>query len=56
MQVIDYYDSNRQPHWLEEIRRSDWRAGAFLSDLISKETFFDAVGAKSKLLLLTEGD
>ena len=56
MQVIDYYDSNRQPHWLEEIRRSDWRAGAFLSDLINNGTFFDAVGAKSKVLLLTEGD
>ncbi len=56
MQVIDYYDSNRQPHWLEEIRRSDWRAGAFLSDLISNGTFFDAVGAKSKVLLLAEGD
>ena len=56
MQVIDYYDSNRQPHWIEEIRRSDWRAGAFLSDLISNWSFFDAVGARSKVLLLTEGD
>ena len=56
MQVISYFESYRQPHWLEEIRRSDWSAGAFLSDLISKGTFFDAVGAKSKVLLLTEGD
>ena len=56
MQVIDFFDSRRQPHWLEEIRRSDWSAGAFLADLISKGTFFDAVGEKSKVLLLTEGD
>ncbi len=56
VQVINYYESNRRTHWLEEIKRSDWSAGAFLSDLISKGTFFDAVGAKSKVLLLTEGD
>ena len=56
VQVINYYESNRCTHWLEEIKRSDWSAGAFLSDLISKGTFFDAVGAKSKVLLLTEGD
>ena len=56
MQVIDFFESSRKPHWLEEIRRSDWRAGVFLSDLVSKGAFFDAVGAKSKLLLLTEDD
>ncbi len=56
MYVINYFDSNSQPHWLEEIRRSDWRAGAFLADLISKGDFFSAVGEKSRVLLLTEGD
>ena len=56
MRVIDYFDSDRQEHWLEEIWRSDWGAGAFLFDLISKGTFFDAVGSKSRVLLLTEGD
>ena len=56
MQVIRYFDSNRQAHWLEKIRRSDWSAGAFLADLISRGSFFDAVGAKSEVLLLTEGD
>lgn len=56
MQVINYFESDRQPHWLEEIRRSDWNAGAFLADLLSKETFFDAVGAHSEVLLLTQGD
>ena len=56
MQVIHYFESNRQAHWLEEIRRCDWSAGVFLYDLLSKGTFFDAVGAKSEVLLLTEGD
>jgi len=56
MRVIDYFESSRQKHWLKEIRRCDWRAGAFLSDLISDGTFFDVVGTKSKVLLLIEGD
>ena len=56
MQVISYFDSDRQEHWLEEIGRSDWGAGAFLFDLISKGTFFDALEPKSRVLLLTEGD
>ena len=56
MQVISFYDSDNQAHWLEEIKRSDWRAGAFLHNLLSKGTFFDAVGQHSKVLLLTEGD
>ena len=56
MQVINYYDSNWQPHWLEKIRSSDWSAGALLAELISNGTFFDAVGEEAKILLLTEGD
>ena len=27
MKVISFYDSGRQEHWLEEIKRSDWGAG-----------------------------
>ncbi|MBO7728984.1 MAG: GNAT family N-acetyltransferase [Oscillospiraceae bacterium] len=56
MKVIDYFKSDRQQHWLEEIKRSDWGAGAFLFELISKGTFFDAVGEASRILLLIEGD
>ena len=56
MKVIDYFKSDRQQHWLEEIKRSDWGAGAYLFELISKGTFFDAVGEESRILLLIEGD
>lgn len=56
MQVIEFFESGRQEHWLAQIRRSDWGAAAFLADLISRGAFFDTVGAGSKVLLLTEGD
>lgn len=56
MQVIDYFESDRQAHWLAAIGKSDWGAGAFLHELLSAGTFFDAVGEGSRVLLLTEGD
>ena len=56
MKVINYFESDRQQHWLEEIKQSDWSAGAFLFKLLSNGIFFDAVGKKSRVLLLTEGE
>ena len=56
MKVINYFESGRQAHWLGEIAKCDWSAGALLHDLLSKGTFFDAVGEGSRVLLLTDGD
>ena len=30
MKVIEFFTSENQAHWLEEIRKSDWGAGQFL--------------------------
>lgn len=56
MKVISFHESDRQDHWLEEIKRSNWQSGAFLYDLLSQGTFFDTVGESSKVLLLIDGD
>ena len=56
MRVINYFDSDRQNHWLNEIKRGDWGAAVFLYELLSKGAFFDAAGKNSKVLLLTDGD
>lgn len=56
MKVISFYDSDRREHWLGEIKRSDWSAGAFLYKMLSNDTFFDTVGENSRVLLLTDGD
>lgn len=56
MQVISYFESKEQKHWLDEIGKSDWSAGRFLHELLSQGTFFDTVGEGSELLLLTDGD
>ncbi len=56
MKVLSYYDSGRQEHWLEEIRKSDWSAGAFLYELLRGGRFFETLGESSQVLLLTDGD
>lgn len=56
MRVIDYFDSDRKEHWLNEIKRSDWGAAGFLYDLLSKGTFHELTGSNSRVLLLTDGD
>ena len=56
MEIINYFDSNNQEHWKEEIKKSDWVAGAFLYELLSENKFKNLVGETSKLLLLTDGE
>lgn len=56
MQVINYFDSDRKGHWLDEIKRCDWGAGMFLHELLSKSTIFEATGQNTRVLLLTDGD
>ena len=56
MQVSNYFEIDNKEHWINEIERSDWRAGAFLGRLLRSDEFFDAVGKDSRVLLLTEGD
>lgn len=55
MQVIDYFESDRQAHWLEELGKCDWKPGRMLRGMIADGTFFRELGA-GKLLLLTDGD
>ena len=55
MEVISYFESAGREHWLDEIGKCEWSAGAFLHKLLTEGSFFDAVGEGSRLLLLTEG-
>lgn len=56
MNVINYFESDRKAHWLEEIKKSDWSASAFLHKLLCENTFFDVMGERSEVLLLTDED
>lgn len=56
MQVIDYYKCDRQEYWLKQIKKSDWRAGQFLYELLSENKFKNTVGEKSTVLMLVNED
>ena len=55
MEIIDYFKSDKPAHWLAEIKKSDWRAAAFLAKLIEENSFHNNLG-EGTLLLLTDGD
>ena len=56
MKVINFFESDRKEHWLDELKRSDRGAAQFLHGLLSKGTFFDAVGNASRVLMPVDGD
>ena len=56
MQVIDYYKCDRPKYWLRQIKKSDWRAGQFLYELLSENKFKNTVGEKSTVLMLVNDD
>lgn len=56
MEVIEYYSSGRQEHWLDEIGRCDWGAGQFLKQLIISGQLYDSLGTNTRVLLLVEGE
>lgn len=55
MEIIDYFKTDNQAHWLAEIKKSDWRGAAFLAKLIEENSFHDTLGTGT-LLLLADGD
>ena len=56
MEVIEYFNCNRQEHWLHQIEKSDWGAGKYLYKLLSKNELGDVVGENPKVMMLTNGD
>lgn len=54
MEIIDYFKSDAQGHWLAEIEKSDWRAAETLVRFIKENSFHENLG-KGTILLLTDG-
>ncbi|MBQ9234338.1 MAG: GNAT family N-acetyltransferase [Lachnospiraceae bacterium] len=54
--LIEYYASDNQEHWLNEIKQSDWNAGQFLYELLRDNRLKKLCGESTKVLLLTDGD
>jgi len=55
MQIINYFRDERQEHWLRQIEAYEWRAAAFLANLLQSGEFHSTLG-KGTLYLLTDGE
>ena len=54
MKIVEYFTSDNQTHWLEEIRRSDWGAGQFLYELLRDGKLKATVGQTALVPMLVE--
>lgn len=54
MEIIDYFETDDKDYWLSEIKKSDWRAGKFLHELLTENKLKDLCGKSTKVLMLTE--
>lgn len=55
MQIIDYFQTDRQAEWLAQIESCEWRAAKFLAQLLREGTFHQTAG-EGTIYLLTDGD
>lgn len=55
MEIINYFESENKPHWIAEIKASQWSAGPALAGFLENGTFSEKMG-EGVLLLLTDGD
>ena len=56
MRIIEYFTTEEKEHWLQEIKKSDWRAGQFLYDLLKENRLQEAVGQNALVPMLVDGD
>lgn len=56
MEIIDFYASDDQKHWLDKIQKSDWTAGKYLYELLRDQKLKELCGESTKALLLIDGD
>ena len=56
MEIIEYFSAENKTHWLSKIKESDWGAGQYLYDLLSKNELKNLVGENTRVLMLVDGD
>ena len=56
MKIIDYFRCNEKEIWNERIGCCDWRAAAFLSELLEKNSFDKVLGSGSLYILQDKGN
>ncbi|MCR5622451.1 MAG: GNAT family N-acetyltransferase [Treponema sp.] len=55
MEILEFGQAADKDWWLDQIGKSDWKAGKYLYGLLADKSFYKHCGMKSSLFLLTEG-
>ncbi len=56
MTVTDYFEAENREYWRGEIAKGDWRAAAYLAEIIDTDRLKEMCGENVKVFLLTEGE
>ena len=54
MEIIEYFETEDEAYWLEEIKKSDWGAGQYLYKLLREDKLREFCGKTTLVYLLTE--
>lgn len=54
MEIKEFYSIEEKEHWLDQIGKSDWGAGKYLYELLSKNELKKQCGEATKVFLLTD--
>ncbi len=54
MEVKEFYSIAKNEYWLNQIKKSDWIAGEYLYDLLSKNELKNLCGETTKVFLLVD--
>lgn len=55
MEIKEFYSIQDKEYWINQIGKSDWGAGKYLYELLSKNVLKDLCGESTKVFLLTDG-
>lgn len=55
MEVIEYFSTDNKKQWIEKIKKSDWRAGQYLYELLKDNMLKELCGKNTRVLMLTDG-
>ena len=56
LRIIEYFSSDEQSRWLNEIQKSDWSAGQYLYELLRDHRLKELCGESTKVLMLADGE
>ncbi|WP_215696883.1 GNAT family N-acetyltransferase [Clostridium sp. MCC353] len=54
LEIKEFYSSEDKEYWLEQIKKSDWRAGQYLYNQLSQGTLKELCGETTRVFLLID--